>query len=919
MVVGREPELAAVARLLVDARARVSGLLLEGEPGIGKTTVLQAAVERAREEGYVVLRARPSEAEARVALAAVEELVDGLPPDSWGALAPPQKRAIDIALLRAEPDERIVDHRALASAVRALVTSAGRTRPLLVAIDDLQWLDAPSAAILDSVLRRLDLGAFGVLATKRLGEPSALRLEELLGTGDLERVSLAGLSVGALQRLVRERTGQPLSRSTLVRVHRTSRGNPLFALEIARALERHGAPRVDEPLPVPDDVRELVRTRVRALPESTRTLLVAIAATSRPDADLLRRALAHEIDDDLDRAEREGLVLRRRSVIGFAHPLYADAILATATTAGLRSIHRRLAEAAEGIETRARHRALGCVPPDEEAAASVQRAAHDALLRGAPAAAADLADLALAIGSEDSPARAERLLDHAYFLYCANEPRRALESLEGIQDWRGWSPALEARARGLIVELVLLLDGLAAAVARGERMLRESLPVEARARVLVHLSNAYSFDLARASRCDDEAAQLLDELGPRADPGTAARALCYRVRNRVGLGYGIDRRDVERAVAYEARLPRERWLAERVSYRFGIWLRHVDAIDESRSWLERELAIAGEASDEFLQVALLVHLALTDLWAGRLGSARTGIDGAAELVDELGSRPSDLVGARALVLAHLGEAEQVRALAAEVLTEPDVDLREPGPLYANAALGLLELSLGDARAADTRLRDALHGIEAAGLREPGIHRVHANAAEAALLVGDPERAAAIGEDLVAHGERTAHRWSLATGWRCRALVAAGVGELDAARSAAERALALHDDLPMPFERARTALVAGVIERRGRRRTRAHELLSESTAAFEQMGAVLWAGRAGSELERVGIRRGSGDGLTPGEQRVAELAASGLKNREIAAALFVSPKTVEANLARVYRKLGVHSRAELATRWSALQP
>jgi DNA-binding CsgD family transcriptional regulator len=914
-VIGREPELAAIARLLTAARSTTACLVLEGEAGIGKTTLWRAAVERAREEGYLVLRSRPSEAEAQVALSAVEELVDGVPEDAWTALPPPQRRALEIALLRAEPDERLVDHRAVASAVRTLVASAGQAT--LIAIDDIQWLDAPSVAILDSVLRRLDL-AFGVLATRRLSDSSALRLDELLETGAVERLSLDGLSVGALQRLVRGRIGHPLSRSALVRVHGASQGNPLFALEIVRALERQGVPRVDEPLPVPDDVRELVRARVQTLPDSTRSLLVAAAAAPRPQADQLLRAFGRDVEDDLARAEREGFVVRRSVAVAFAHPLYADAILATATTSELRTAHRRLAELAETSEARARHRALGSIPPDEEAAVGAHRAAHEALLRAAPAAAAELVELALAIGGEDSAARTERVLDRAYFLYCANEPRRALESLEDVDDWSGWPPSLEARARGLVVELVLLLDGASASVERGERMLREDIPIEARARVLAHLSNAYSHDLRRAARCDEEAALLLDELGPRADPGTVARALCYRVRNRLGLGFGIDRSDVERALAHESMLPRERWLAERVSYRFGIWFRHVDELDESRSWLERDLATAVETADEFLQVALLVHLGLTDLWAGRLFPARTRMDAATALAEELGSRPADLLGARALVLAHLGEADEVRALAAGVLAEEEVPTGQPGPLYAHAGLGLLELSLADDRAADASLRNALRGVDAAGLREPGIFRVHANAAEAALGVGDRARASTIGESLVAHGERTGHRWALATGWRCRALVAAAGGELEQARDAAERALVLHDDLSLPFERARTALVAGIVERRARRRTRAQALLSESAEAFEHMGARLWAARARDELARVGIRRAREDGLTPGEWRFAELAASGLRNREIAAALFVSPKTVEANLARVYRKLGVRSRAELAARWSSLQ-
>jgi DNA-binding NarL/FixJ family response regulator len=412
---------------------------------------------------------------------------------------------------------------------------------------------------------------------------------------------------------------------------------------------------------------------------------------------------------------------------------------------------------------------------------------------------------------------------------------------------------------------------------------------------------------------------LLEALGPDADPGTHARALCYRIRNRLGLGQGLDADDVERVLAYESLLPPERLAVERVSYRFGIWFRHVDELDESRARLEHDLHAAVDASDEFLQIALLAHLGLTHCCAGELLLARERADAAAALADDLGVRPADLLGARALVAAHLGDVEQTRSLAAEAIGDGDNQrLREPGPIYANGALGLLELSLADERAAAEHFRAALLGFEAAGLREPGIYRVHANAAEAALGAGERDIARAIADGLLDHGERTGHRWSRATGWRVRALTAAADGSLEVAREAAERALSLHDDLGMPFERARTALAAGIIERRARQRRKAQALLAEACAEFERMGARLWAMRARHELERVGIRRAPEAQLTPGERSVAELAASGLKNREIAATLFVSPKTVEANLARAYRKLGVRSRSELAARWSTLQ-
>jgi len=279
-----------------------------------------------------------------------------------------------------------------------------------------------------------------------------------------------------------------------------------------------------------------------------------------------------------------------------------------------------------------------------------------------------------------------------------------------------------------------------------------------------------------------------------------------------------------------------------------------------------------------------------------------------ELEGELTARAGD---ALALVEAHLGNGDELHALCS---------LPEMGGsgIRRAAALGLFELSRANYVLADEHLTRALELIKKAGIREPGIDRVHANAAETAIALGDPARAERIAEFLKEHGERTGHCWSLAAGERLRALVAAARRDLDAASDACARALAHHDTLPMPLERARTLLVKGVVERRTRRRGQAKESFEEALALFEASGARLWAERARAELGRVGLRRSAGHELTEGERSVAELAARGLTRRQVAAALHVSPKTVDATLVRVYRKLGIGSRAELGSRIIELQ-
>lgn len=914
VVVGRDRELASAGEFLATASEGPAALVLEGDAGIGKTTVWREVVRQAEATGFEVLSCRPAQQEAKLSLSAVADLLEATPAAVFEALPTPQRHALEIALLRREPRDAPSDARSLGTAVRSIFTSLAHERPLLVAIDDVQWLDRASAAALGFAFRRRGATRCGWLFARRRGMRAAPALEDILVSEDRARIDIEPLTLGALHHVIGTRLGQPLPRPLLRRVHEVSGGNPFFALEIARLLPAAGELTPDVPLPVPRDVAELVRRRVAAMPQSTREMLLVAAAAATPSRTLVERVLEAPLADCFDPAERAGFAALEDDTVVFLHPLYAAAIYEAGSAGERRTVHRRLADAIEESEEHARHVALSVETGDDTAAATVQIAARTAFLRGLPSAAAELAELALRVAATRGPLNAERIVDRAYYLYCAGEPAQARDVLLEVGDWAGWPAFLEARARGLLLELVFVNDGETAAVDLGERMLTEPLPREARARVLVHLSNAY-FDAERALARGDEALRLLAELGDLADAATWARALCWRVRNRLGLGFGIDRTDVDRALAFEARLPRERWLGERISYRFGIWVRYVDELDESRRLLEHSLEEARETTDELLELTLLVHLGLTECYAGNLLLAREHIEQASNLGSELDIRPAGLLAARAVVEAHRGEEMAVRALVGELLSDDATERSGPAAIQANLALGLLELSLGNARAADTSLTAALSGIELAGQREPGVFRVHGHAAEAALASGDPERALQTATFLIEHGERIGHGWSLAVGTRVSALVAASRGNLDEALERAEQSRRLHDALPMPFERALALLALGTIERRSRLRTRAKASLEGAIDLFDAVGAGTWSAHARAELDRVGLRRqtsATGE-LTPSEARVAERAAQGLTTREIASELFVAQKTVEANLTRIYRKLGVRSRAALAAR------
>ncbi|HXF97904.1 MAG TPA: helix-turn-helix transcriptional regulator [Gaiellaceae bacterium] len=266
---------------------------------------------------------------------------------------------------------------------------------------------------------------------------------------------------------------------------------------------------------------------------------------------------------------------------------------------------------------------------------------------------------------------------------------------------------------------------------------------------------------------------------------------------------------------------------------------------------------------------------------------------------------------RAWVDAHLGDVEATRRGCVEAAAAIErAGWAVPG-LWVAAALGLLELSLGNDEAAWASCEGPTVVFERLGITTPGPVFFLPSALEALVAIGDLHRAEPLIAALEACGERLDDAWARATSGRCRALLLAARGDLVAAAGVLELALAEHQRLLMPFERARTLVVAGIVERRARRWGRARALLEEAAAEFERMGARLWAERARHELARVSGRRASGDALTPSERRVAELAAEGLSNKEIAQALFVTVDTVERHLSHAYGKLGIHSRAQLA--------
>ena len=411
-VVGRDSELAAVAAFLDGVPSGPAGLLLEGEAGVGKTTVWRAGVAGAAGRSYTVLVCRPAESEATLSFAALGDLLDGVLGQVLPRLPPPQRRALKVALLLEDPGGSPPEQRAVAVAFLAVIRHLSELGPVVLAVDDLQWLDDPSARVLEFALRRLRGERAGLLASIRTqaGGQAASGVERGLAAGRLTRLRIGPLTLEAFEGALRASAAAGLSRLTIHRLFDTSGGNPFYGLELARALQRAGAePSPEEPLPVPADLQEVVSARLAALPAGARDALLVASCLRSPTTMMLEQAGGPSLVASLQAAVDQGVVGFEGARVRFTHPLFASAIYSGAPPGRRREVHRRLGEIAPNVEERARHLALSCDGPDEFVAGALDQAALAGAGRGAPDVAAELTELAAALTSPDRrPARWRR-------------------------------------------------------------------------------------------------------------------------------------------------------------------------------------------------------------------------------------------------------------------------------------------------------------------------------------------------------------------------------------------------------------------------------------------------------------------------------------------------------------------------------
>ena len=923
-LIGRHDELAVLVRFLRSLAAGPRALLVQGEAGIGKTALWQAGLTRAQAVGQRTLVCRPAGSEVRLSFAALGDLLIEVLEQALPALPVPQGRALQVALLLAEPEGEPPDQRAIGLAVLNVLRTLSSAGPLLVAIDDAQWLDAPSAAVLAFALRRLGAEPVGVLSTVRLtgGEPPALAFEPWL---PVERLRLGPLTLGGVHELLRTRLRLSPSRPTLVRLHQAAGGNPLFALELGRALGELGRePAPDEPLPVPAGLRALVRARLARLPAPARQSLLTVAALSRPTVPLAVAVAGQgeRILADLERAARAEVIAYEGERIRFTHPLLASTLYAEAPLGQRRQLHGRLAELVTDGEERARHLALAADGPDPGVAVALEEAATHAHLRGAPDAAAALCEQACALTAADWPdQRRRRSMEAASYHLLAGNTSRARVLLE-----EAVSSVPPGAERARLLQRLGQVHYHEDSWATAEEVLSQAL-AEAGDDPVLRCEVEQGLSFARHVRGDVPAAAAraraaLELAEQAADPRLLSESLVLVSLHEFFLGHGIRGDLMERAVELEASAGAVRPARPAPLWSRGmVWasmLKWADQFEAARSGFEELHRRILERGDEASLAFLLSNLSELECWAGNWElAARYAAEGErlATLTGQ-GAMVSANLYAKALVEAHRGLVDSARAAGEQALVDAKASGNAAVTLMGLSALGFLELSLGDPAAAHAHLGPIIEGLAAVGLGEPGVLRFLPDEIEALVELGELEQAGGLVDTLEERGRALDRVWALATGARSRALLLAREGDLAGAHATLQRALEAHRRLPQPFERGRTLLALGTVQRRQGEKRAARETLEQALTIFDRLGARLWAERTRGEMRRIGGRTTSGSQLSETEARIVALVCAGQTNDQVARALCLSAKTVAWNLSKVYRKLGVRSRAELAARVSA---
>jgi DNA-binding CsgD family transcriptional regulator len=915
-VIGREREINVVSTFLDLLPDRPAALLIEGEAGIGKSTVWLEAIRLAADRGHRVLKARPAESEARLSYAALADLVGPVFEEARSQLPDPQGLALAATLLRVTSTQA-VDPRTAATAVVGVLTAVSRVCPVLVAIDDVQWVDLASQRALEFAARRLP-ASVGFVVTRRSDGPAdaPLDLERALPPDALHRIVLESLSLASLHHILRERLGGTPTRPVIARVAEASGGNPFFAIEIARALtSRSGGSAEREPLPVPDSVQRLASERISALSANGREAVLVAASLSRPTIDTIAAASPNRSDGTAAvlEAEEASILVSERGRVRFTHPLLASAVYGSMSDAARRALHRRLADAVSDVEERARHLSESIIEPDESVAGEIEDAARQAVLRGAFDAGAELfAGTCRLTPVASDAALVRRTLGQASALLrtgdVADARRVALAAEAG-----GLPPALQAERLQLLAEVEWDEGSMGLATNYLEQALDVARDDPARsARISARLVSLSKMGvLGGPARALQHAERAVRQVDAERDPLVLSSLLIDLCLLDLMLG-GTPRTELmKRGLALELSAGPEAY-PHPVPL---IWFQCVDDLEGTRERHVRDAEWARDHSDEAHASERLSYLALAEFHAGHCDLAERLIEQSCNTIEErleVSGRFAYPFAWRSLMDAHRGRFDRARSTLRPLVAEAVGGEKSWWAAQLLGVQGVVEFVAGDLREADRALSQMRSLLEQIGMKDGLLDRTEPTHAELLVQLGQIDRARDMLARLEAKARAFPSPWIEVGLPRARAIVTAADGDVAAAIENLN-AFDFSGVPTLPLEVGLNWLAKARVLRRAKQRRAAADALREAGAIFERLGAVTWVNRAREELGLVGPRRRAPDELTAAELRVAELAATGITNREIARAAFMSEKTVEAHMARVYRKLGIRSRAELGAR------
>jgi DNA-binding CsgD family transcriptional regulator len=893
-IIGRTDELGQLEAFLEEERQAPGALLMTGEPGIGKSSLWSLGLERARSDGFRVLRASPAEAERSLPHAGLGDLFEGVDEKVLSRLPLPRARALRWALLLTERPDGRVDRRALAVAVRGALELMAEDAPVVIAIDDAQWLDRETGETLLFALRRAR-GRISVLATRRPDLSAGAGFPD--GLDDLRELALQPLSLGALHQLLRHRLGRAIARKPLVQIHERSGGNPFFALELAPYLAPEARVDPSQTLKLPQTLDHLLRVRIEALPTETLEAVELLSVVGTAPVELVAKAGLPP--SSLQAAGRAGIVEVADGMVRFTHPLLESLVYGD-LGARRRDLHARLADVVDDPLARARHLALASAGREDSVAEVVASAAEAAADRGYQSVAAELfAHSARLTADPTSAAWVQRTLRAA---------RASQEAGDWIQARYLVEDLLQAdRSRVARAEALLLLAELEP-IQRQVELLTLALdetaePLPLRAAIECRLAWATRFrEGRRHARAAVELATTIGDDSLQAQAGALDSIFAwFHGEDALPVDSSRLQSDFADAVGGHQLVHEAALAIANTGARAGARApARTLFLSEHEKWKDRDEPRAGQA---------LWGLSWVEFWAGEWESAAQHAKDALDTATQYGlERPQDHLPL-AVVQVHRGRLKEAlhHSQVALSLALQQFGLHPPQHL---AVVGLVKAWSGDVSTGTGLLEQAEQRAAELGWLEPSLRWWTGDLAELLLAAGRGSEAETLIERWEQHALRVDRTWVLPHALRCRGLIAASRSDVDLAQDLIESAISDRARVDDPYGYARAQLALGVVRRRARQKRSAREAIELSLEMFQRLDALTWIDTAHAELGRIGGRVRLG-GLTVTERRVAVLVAEGGTNREVADTLFLSERTVASHLTHIYEKLDVRSRTQLA--------